>query len=119
MWHQPVVIGGITGEASGDLVVDAAHGHLLQSEVHHFQSAVVVAVTVVAEQHFQVHGLGELRRSAGAAVLIVKIGCQSRIGLMQRLHRKWRVTLGHLAGPAHLLGDLRCDPVDLAPIVVI
>ena len=49
MRDQPVGVGGVARESAGDLVVDAAPGHLLQCQIHHLQGPVVVTVAVVSE----------------------------------------------------------------------
>ena len=119
MGNQPIGVSGVTGEPSGNLVVNAAPSHFFQGQVNHLQGSVVVAVPVVAEQHLKVHCLGELGRGAGPPVLIVKVGGQSGIGLVQGVHRYRGITLGHLAGPPHLGGNLIGHPVNFFAAVVI
>ena len=114
--HQPEGVGRVAVEAASDLVVDAAAGHLLQGELQHLQGAVVVAVGVVAEEHFEGHWLREFGSIADAPVLVVEIGGQRRIGLVENVDAEKGVAAGQLGGAAHLLGQLPGNPVDLRPV---
>ena len=84
--HQPVGVGGVPVETAANLIVDTAAGHLLQGHLHHFQGTLVVTVVVVAEQEFRGHWLRKLGRRAEPAVLVVEIGGNIGIRLVQDIN---------------------------------
>ncbi len=73
MRHQPDGIDAVAMKSAANLVVDAAARHLLQGEGDGVQGVLAAAADVIAQQKFQVHGLGELGRTPEPAVLLVII----------------------------------------------
>ena len=70
----PQAVGGIAGEAAAQLIVDAAHGHLVQGEPHLAQQRLVAGGQGIAEQEAPVAGQGELRGPVHAALAAVEEG---------------------------------------------
>ncbi len=65
---EPAGVGAVAGEAAAEVVVDAAHRHVVEGVAGHVQGVVVAEAFGDPQQQSQVHRVGELRRLAEAAV---------------------------------------------------
>ena len=82
--HEPEGVGGVAGEASAEVVVDAAGGHALERDFDHFPRALLARSGVVAEEEFEGHGLRELGGAAEPAVFGVERRRQPLEGVGRR-----------------------------------
>ncbi len=119
MRHQPVGIGGVAVKAAANLVVHSPVSHFFQGQLDHFQRTGAGAAVVVAEQEFRGHGLGELGGGAKAAVLVVEVGSQVGISMVQDVLGQKAAAAGQVAGAAHLGGQLLGNPGNFTFVVAI
>ena len=65
-------IDGVTVKSTAELIVDAALRHLLQGQQGEAPIGLVARGTPVTQEQRQVHGVGELRLGAKAAVGLIE-----------------------------------------------
>ena len=68
---EPTRVGRVAGEATAQVVVDAARGHGVERGGDHVQRGLVTGVGVMAKQRLRGHRRRELRRGAESAVSCV------------------------------------------------
>src|SRR5947207_13038745 len=94
MWYEPALIDAVAGEAAGQVIVDAAGGHLVQRQRYHLEEMLLGLALPKAQQQLQVHAVREFGGGAEAAVAGVERALQGARGVVEDLRgRVGRYTL--------------------------
>ena len=84
MWDEPALVGGVAGEAAAQVIVDPATSHLVESVTHDMEGLVVPGAQMLAEQHAEIHRVGELGCLAESTVLWVKVSHERSSGAVEQ-----------------------------------
>ena len=118
MGDQPVGVGGVSGKAAAEVVVDAALAHPGQRDGHGVAQTDIAGPLEAAPQQGEDRGLGELRRRSDAAAFPVDLLDQPLGDLVQHalVERAARTVLGLLVQAVAQGGDILTNLVRLGGV---
>ena len=119
MRHQPETIRRIPMKPAPNLIINAPAGHLLQCKLQHRKRPVIMPASVITQQNLQSHRLRKLRRRPHAPILVIKVGSQCVISMMQHAFVQNALPPRHPSRPSHLLRQLIRNPPDFRVTVTI
>src|SRR5256712_3128163 len=89
MRHQPAIIDRIAMKSTSEMIVDPPAGHLARGQFGHVEEVFIATRMPIAQELFQVRGIGELGLGAEAPVHHAKVVAQSPGRIRENVGRQF------------------------------